>query len=452
MPAYHYIALNQEQKELSGIIEAPDDQTARQKLNALGLSVVSLNVTEPPKTGGTADSGKNVFEFEAIDKNSKKVTGTITSENAVKAYARLFDEYQLNVLAIYISSLNEKDKEEARKLGIASLQKEYEKTYGAKKKKQHGKEEDELAAEQAARKELLDKVAFTMQHVQNFLKEYSADLKIEERDTIQSYINQLIRIKESTNLEHIRTTCEKMLEHLQKQELFIQEEQKMGASVKLKAETSQMLEELKQTGLKQEIDIVKMAAGWAEKPLLKPIANVILRLLKANNPEIQRLRGQIKTINGQMRFYIKILIFGKSNIMRLEAWQSIKTLREEKKRLKMQMHAINEKEAAAAEANRKPSYFWENAGSAIGWVLAFYLLAYIASYPFTIKDFGLKISLPKSFYFYDSSFLKGVTILLFLAYCSIEIRNYWLKRHWAGTLVLYPITIFGFLLIVINLM
>jgi len=76
------------------------------------------------------DQDKKIrFEFDAFDKNGKKIVGTIVSEDPLKAYARLFDEYSLNVVSLFSAALSEQDKEQARKIGIESLRKQYEKIF-----------------------------------------------------------------------------------------------------------------------------------------------------------------------------------------------------------------------------------------------------------------------------------------------------------------------------------
>lgn len=455
MPAYHYVALSSAGKELSGIIEALDDASARANLNQLGLSVVSLKTLEtaPAQAAGTPapqtpEKGKTVFEFEAMDRKGRHVVGTIVGETSIKVFTRLFDEYQLNVTSLVAASATLQEKEQLRLAGVSELRAEYEKLTGSKKRGKEGETEEVQAA---ARRELLEKVDFTMREMEKFMKDYSQELKEEQRESIQSYLNQLVRIKESTNLEHIRATCEKMLDYIQKQELFIHEEDRLKESAKLKVETKELLGALKRTGLQSELDIVKSAGRWQEIPILRPLANFILRLFAAQNPEIRKLREEIKSVNHHLRSYWKMLLLGKSKTLKLEAWESIKTLREEKKRLKLKLQALKMEERKQYEVNRPESFFWDQVGAIIGWVLAFYLATYIIAYPLTVKLFNLP-PLPKSLYFYQTRITTVITLALFLAYAAVGIRNYWLRKHGGLTLLLYPLTVFGFLLIVINLM
>ncbi|MEK7172230.1 MAG: hypothetical protein AAB739_04955 [Patescibacteria group bacterium] len=449
MPAFHYTSLNKDNKTLSGVVEAVDEQSARKKMNSMGLSVISLNLAADEKHA--PQEGRTVFEFEAIDKINKKVTGTITAEDIVKAFAKLFDEYQLNVIFLAPQSSTPDEKEELRKAGIIKIQQEYEKLYA--KETQKNQEDEELIKRADQRKELIQKVDYTMQRIEVFLKQYNADLKTEERDAIQAYLNQLMRIKDSTNLEHIKNTCEKMLAHIQRQELFIHEEQKAKESAGIKAETQEMLSDIKHGTLTKDINIGKILEGLKEKPFLKPIINFLLNLSKPKNPEMEKAKDEIKATNKHIWSYIRIFIFAKSKLERNEAWTSIKSLFAEKKRLKLKSRVIEyeERKLQSQTDSNRSSAFWESTASAIGWILAFYIVSYAASYLFTIKSFQTP-PLPKSIYFYHSTFLKGITIFLFLAYGTIQARNFWLKNHWSAAYLLYPASIFAFLLIVINLM
>lgn len=449
MPSFHYTALNRDNKNLGGLIEAPDEQSARKKLNEMELSVISLNLAEDKLHA--EQTGKIVFEFEAIDKLNKKVTGTITSEDIVKAFARLFDEYQLNVIYLAPSSATESEKQEIRKNGLRPVQQEYGRLY-AKKSKALSNEETEAIKKAEERKELMQKIDSTMQRIENFLKQYSADLKSEEHNAIQSYLNQLMRIKDSTNLEHIRNTCEKMLAHIQKQELFINEEQKIKESAQVKAETHEMLSDLKRGAFSKEINISEFINKLKEKSFFGPIANFISNFIKPKNPEAEKTEDEIKSASKHIWSYIKIIISAKSKLERQAAWEGIKSMFAEKRRLKLKLHAMEEEEKNKDSGKTgETSAFLESLESGLGWILAFYLFSYIASYPFTIKSFG-NIALPKGFYFYHSTFAKTTTIFLFIAYATVAVRNFWLKNHTNVSYLLYPAALFGFLLIIINLM
>lgn len=450
MPSYHYLALNQAGNQLSGVIEAADQASAQATLNNLKLSVVSINAIENAQMAApNADSIK--FEFEALDRDGKKVVGTISSQSLVKAFARLFDEYKLDITYLTPALATLAEKETARKAGIVEIQKEYETLFAQKSKKAEAQAEQASSEQMEKHNELMKKIEFTTKKIKEFLIKYNADLINEERETIQSYLNQLIRIKDSTNLEHIRATCEKMLEHIQRQELFIHEEEKSKESARFKIDTRSMLDDLKRTGLQKDIDIEKTAVAWLSSPILKPLADFIINTFTEQNPEIKKLKMEIKTVNSNIWAYAKMIIPAKTKVIRGEAIESIKTLLKERSRIKMKIKSIKIEERKILSSSLEQSHSGDHLQSVIGWLLSLYLITYLITYPFSIKTFSTFL-LPKSFYFYQPRLTTIVTIFLFLSYGALGIRNYWLRRHPMAPYIIYPFTIFAFLLIIINLM
>lgn len=457
MASFRYIALNQDQKELSGVIEAPDEARARDKLNELGLSVVSLVVFAASNIPGTALpeakpglTSLPIFEFEALDVNNKKISGTISAHDLVKAYGRLTTEYQLGLIALVRAEATQEQKERAKAAGLGDIKEKYEKLYGIKIKKLEKEEEgDSSLLLQKKRKELFDIVDFTTSRIERFLQLYGADLKVEERHTLQGYLNQLVRIHTSTNLDHIRGTCERMLMHIQEQELFLHEEQKLKESTELKTETKELLSQLKRTGLNKNIDILGSLRGLKNIKFLSPLSGFLERLLPETPPELKKLEEEKRGLNRQLLAYLKMVIFTKSAVVRAEAMSSIKTISEEKKRLKLKIHALKES-LQMQSTPQAETYLLPHLRYFFGWLLTFHLIFYLLSYPFTMKQFGSFIP-PQVVYFYSSSFTKAFTLFIFFFYAALSLHEFWLSKKAFAGIVLYPMTLVAFLFLAINL-
>lgn len=440
MSAYHYIALSQDGKELSGIIEAPDELEARKKLNGLGLSVVSLEPTNEVSVAPSHPT-KTTFEFTAFDKNRKKVVGTIAADDVAEAYSRLFSQYQLDVTGL---SSNGKE------FDITEIQETYEKLHSIEGVSSASGEKTALSnAETLERTELLQKVDFTMVKIQEFLKLYGTDLKQDERETIQAYMNQLIRIKGSTNLEHIRMTCEKMLDHVQRQELFIHEEQKMKESTHIKVETREMLSSLKRTGLKQEISFASIVSKMQTIKFLKPLTDLLLKMAPPQTTEIRQLKDEIKSVNRHMWEYVRIL-FTRNSVVRHEAWQTIQTLFAEKKRLNLKLNSLIDEEKKRTAVAEVPSRAEDHIKSGLGWVFGVYFLLYAITYPLTIKK--VPFAFPGNLYFYQTTLPKYMAIFCFFFYAAFQAQHLFFPKAKAVKFVLYPGTFLIYLLILINLM
>ncbi|MBP9718366.1 hypothetical protein KBD59_03660 [Candidatus Gracilibacteria bacterium] len=445
MLAFHYVAINPQRQQLSGVIEAADEQTARKKLNDLGVSIISISLVDAPAHD---ESTKPVFEFEAFDKNGKKIVGTIVGEDALVAYARLFEAYQLNVIYLCVRNASESEKNEARKNGIADLQARYEKI---KVKSLDASQPAALGIgiNEAERQVLLEKINSTTKRIIDFLTQYNADLKPDERDIIQSYLNQLSRIKDSSNLDHIRSTCERMLEHIQKQELFINEKEKRKVSATLKLQTHNLLDQLKATGLQQEISLASVTKKLEQKPLLEPIARLLNRFFAEPDPAIQSISDQIKGVNHNITTYIRVLFIGPKSI-RHEAWESIKVLRGEKKRLMLQREALRQqaRKITTAEGTVENGILYDLSG----WLLGFYMVGYFSTYLFTIKQIGATKP-PHVFFFYSSALTNDIVLGIFILFCIQRSMTFFVSQdqpvvRWGA----YAGGLISYLLLSINLL
>ncbi|KKU80361.1 MAG: hypothetical protein UY05_C0009G0008 [Candidatus Peregrinibacteria bacterium GW2011_GWA2_47_7] len=427
MHTFHYTVVNQDKKELSGTIEAPDEITARKRLNELGFAVMSLAVlddaTVVPATPETGSSG-NSLNFEGIDRNNKKVRGTITAESPLAGFRRLMDEFHLT-----ITSLGDED--------LASLQGAYE---DLKKKNKHGAEPSSTgSATGSDRQELALTVNDTVQKIQLFLEKYGALLKTDEKNKIKSYIDQLARIKDSTNVEHVRATCSKMLTYIQEHEIFEKEEDTVRERTDITVETKELLHDLEQHGLKKEIDINEILIQWKDRPFLGGIAHFILSLTFADHPDVQKLRKELKTVKGHLWSYVKIWLHPKNSAFRQEAVEHIQSLLRERSKIREQ---LNDMIYTLKHANGSAYTFLEKIVILSGWLLAFYVIYYSASFVLTMKAWNIQ-NLPKSLAVYHSPLFSATIIFFFIAHSTAQIKQLFFPNSFTATLALIPTAIIG---------
>src|SRR3989338_5299487 len=99
---FKYTATNNQGKTLSGIINAGNETLARTQLNNLGFSILELKAITDDVISPKPKSEKlEKFEFEALDKNGKKIAGTIPAKDPVLAYKRLFEEYHFTIQQLH---------------------------------------------------------------------------------------------------------------------------------------------------------------------------------------------------------------------------------------------------------------------------------------------------------------------------------------------------------------
>lgn len=464
---YHYIALSQESRELSGVIEAAQEIEARAKLNELGMSVVSLTIVaeDAQLVAKHTAAGKEtsaIFEFEAFDQNKKKVVGTIAAQDEFQAFIRLIEEYRLSVYYLVSSQLDIPSKKKTRLQGIGILQKQYndyKKTIPVStKNKTNGnsqlveREKNNVAG--IEKNKLLVTINETIDKINAFIANYGPQIKLEERDTIMSYINQLIRIKGSSNIDHIKATCEKMLSHIQKQELFINEQERIKESAHLKLETSKLLDELNASRLSKAIYINDLIEKWQKSQILPSIGNYFASWFPPLNSQMREKKTHIAAVGMNLHTYYKTLIRGSSKALRSEAWEAIKLLRAQKKRLQLEYNALVSEERRIIDAHSSVKTLQSSAffGSLVGFLISFYLIAYYISYFFTVKKTSWLPFLPDNFFFYQTSYIKAITLLLFLMYA---IKSFFRQHDDYNDPILktvaYTISFISFMFIAVNL-
>jgi hypothetical protein len=133
MTKFYYVAVsNSAHKKIIGSLSSENEKAAREALNKAGMSILSITLEKPSEW----DEGK-VFEFEILDKTSKKFSGEIISNNEDEIFDKFVDEFNFNKINyIYSSSISEEDKIKAREKGISEIVQRRQKNDEEKKDKE----------------------------------------------------------------------------------------------------------------------------------------------------------------------------------------------------------------------------------------------------------------------------------------------------------------------------
>src|SRR3989338_2035753 len=313
MAQFQYTAVNNGGKKLSGLIGAATEEEARKQLNTFGISLLAIQkMAETAAQSVTQEAGTSdvlpKFEFEAFDKIGKKVLGTIQASNRYKAFKRLMDEYQFEVSYVVAAGATEEEKVKAKVEDLSALKAEYEAQNKVTDKEVI--EEQKISTEfETQRKNLLQKVDFILEKIKGLLAAYMDELTPESRKLIQGYIDKLLRIKSSTNLDYIQSTSEELLKKVQDQELFLHKEKMQGQRDHLKLEAQKMMATLHSkpvaAGITENIEDIQEKLGESDNQLFKGLAAFIARFLPT--PEEKVLREKISTVNRDIWTYRKIV-------------------------------------------------------------------------------------------------------------------------------------------------
>jgi hypothetical protein len=343
MPKYRYIVINPESKQLEGTIGAPDPDSAKRELNQLGFTVISMNEVADETMAAQAEMA--VFEFAAIDKNQRRVIGTIQAPDRYSAFKRLISEYALQVEYIIDNNLSEPDKQNERLKGVMDLQDLINEEQQLVQKKETGEEKD--LKEFLNKQEILkDQINFVLNKVRDMLDSYEKDMKIETKAKIRYYVDKLMRIRTSTNLDYVRKTAEELLLFLQKEELFLNEQAHLKDRTKMLIEAKSMTMQLKKSKTKNSISISDSLRHWRQEHIydnpniggmdwfLNLFVSIVIGPVKESE-EILECRHNIVTVNSQIWQYIHLWMEASTPEFKTETGDGLKRLFNEKKKLKI---------------------------------------------------------------------------------------------------------------------
>jgi hypothetical protein len=440
MAQFQYTAVNSAGKKLSGVIGAASEDDARKQLNTFGISLLAIEkVGETPVASVTQEPGTSSelpkFEFEAYDKMGRKVLGTIPASNRYKAFKRLMDEYQFEVSYVVPSGASEEDRLKAKQEGLDALKAEYE-AGAAKKSSEQVADEKQNAAFEAKRQDLLQKVDFILNKIKSLLGEFTNDLKPESRKLIQGYIDKLLRIKSSTNLDYIEQTSEELLKKVQDQELFLTKEKMLAERDHLRLEAQKMMAELharpSEVTLTQNIE--EMHNKWVEStnPLLKGIGQFLARFIPTAEEKL--LQQKISAIRREIWTYRKIVWTSPANI-KTEAQTSLNTLTQERDRLLQELKALKRKRAEVSPEEIPEPLITEELTGFLGWLLAFYLGAYFIGVYVLAKSLPTGNPLPGGFNLLSSDLLRNLLLSIFVWYTVLSLRLEYLRYKPGATLL-----------------
>ncbi|MFA5792970.1 MAG: hypothetical protein WC897_03830 [Candidatus Gracilibacteria bacterium] len=453
MAQFQYTAVNSAGKKLSGVIGAVTEEEARKQLNTFGISLLAIEKTGDTQTAtitqepGTS-SNLPKFEFEAYDKLGRKVLGTIPSSSRYNAFKRLMDEYQFEVSYVVPVGANEEERLKAKNEDLEVLKIEYEAKIG---KTEEQKESASLSKEfEAKRQELLKKVDFILGKIKALMTEYAEEIRPDSKKLIQNYIDKLLRIKSSTNLDYIEHTSEELLKKVQDQELFLHKEKSLSQRTKLKIQTEEMMAELHarpvEFKITKQIDEAHERLSVSHSRFLRGLGQVISRFIPTEAEK--ELQQRIKAISRQIWTYRKI-VWTAPKEATLEAKQSLERLKNEKNRLQIELKQIKiSAKTKEGEDLIKEPLLTEEVNSFLGWLLAFYLGAYFLSHYLLAKEIPGGNPLPGEFNLLTSPLLRTLLISVFVWHILLTLRLDHLRyKSWANMAMLSLGLILNFSLI-----
>ncbi len=460
MLKFRYQVINKENKQLSGVISAPDEKSARNELKELGFAVLSIEEAKDMEEVNTVTDKKlPLFEFSAIDKNKKKVGGSIQSVDRISAYRRLLSEYNLEVEYIVDASLSAEEKLNEKKKGVYDLQMEIEEELTKTQKQTVDEKELQEFTEKQAILKL--QIEFVLKKVKEMLDLYEHIMKPETKENIRRQVEKILRIKNSTNLEYVKKTAEELLTFLQQEEIYFNEESLTRERTKMLIEAKSMMMQLRKGKSKVNLSLSEKLRQWRtnhqhEKlTFSEKIINVVISLIIGTAPEtleVMKCREEIANANTQLQQYMRLYFQSTTTDMKIETKEALKKLWQERKKMKKRLKTLQQEARENSEKKGQESPFTlirKELVTFSGYLLCLYLIYYFVSLYLSTKELNI---IPPSIVInvFQSTFIKYLIPTLFIIHGTLAIKTYFLEKTRWASLVLGPVSALLIIIIYLN--
>ncbi len=412
MAKYQYNAVGKQGKNLTGIIEADNEENARKKLNKLQLSVISI--TKVDKEENT-ESNFNKFKFEARDTEDKKVIGTISSRDLLSAFKRLIQEYNLKVIKLASITASQQQFDESTNQ-VTKLYSEIE-ILEKNKKSDNTAEIIKTQKKQRKFKKTIDDIILV---ISTILTKHKADLRPEAVTFFEKYQNHLLKIKNSENFDNLVSSAIRALEEIEKAKIFIDEKTNKEEKLNLRLQAMNLKELLKE-----------------QKPTKNPLTRFIEKL-GLNKKITQKKSG------GTPHFkYLKLLFTTKSKELKKHLISNffnkiLSIVKPPAKSLSTQKPQKTEK-----QANWEKIAFNITTGLLIGYMTYYFLAVFISEKILNRQVSGI-------FYIYNTSLLVYIIIGVIFLHSAIRLRSLLDEHKINHSKITYTLFSVLYLLIIIN--
>jgi hypothetical protein len=462
MPHFRYTVVNKENNQLVGEIDAPSIDVAREDLQELGFSIVAIEETKAGKLEpGTA------FEFKGKDTENRPITGTIKSEEIYQAFKRLITEYELDVQYIVQADLNEKEKAKQKTAGIKILMKKYQEEVMKNTDKYHEKKFKKIDRNFEKQKALIMRqIDYVLGKVKEAVDGFAKELNPEDKQKIKDYVNRILRLKNTTNLEYLKNTSRDLLKFLQNAEVFSSGKSKIEEKLSLYAETEDMINHLdkgKDFGVYEDLEdqLLRWQSenikGKKRISLLDRAKNIlfsiIIRIIHQPK-EIRKLTKELHFLSRELKQYYGVYLKTKDQTFRKESLESIKKLKIKKTKIKEKIKKLKDEERRQLKEMGELNYFEKIISSVnelTGWLLFFYLAFYFVSAIIINKEvFFSNYEIPSIFYLFQSGLIKYILPLIFLLHITTSVKLHFFKKNMISNIVLFPVFAIFSLLVLFN--
>lgn len=451
---FKYTALNPDNRQTSGVLEASDLEVAKQELHQMNLSILVINkISDEEYVQKNTEeqavkvrSGILTYSFKAKDPYQKVIEGTIDAKDIYSAFKRLISHYHFQVLALH--------PQEQSDLADAILQTNFEadfKLWQQQLKAEGIDLEKELRAtplnkdlegeNEVLNRKIVEEIDQFIIKAKGVLKSHSDQFSLSFLEAIKNKLANLERIRSSNNIENITKVSNELYELLSHPDRFSStSEEKQGA----------YRETLSTIG-KNEL-IQKQAEATANQfSAMKGGFDQVLGKLQGVKSALPTMDTSSVT---DWRFLVKSFWLylkaprGPLKTARYEAFKNAREKRRSKVSEEKRQRWKKFSEFWNASINRDYTLFFTELNSFVGWLLAFYVTYLFASGLSLEKGVGL----PESFVLKTlrDPLILNVTFFLLWTHLVLKVKLNLFHKQFLASLLFFGFAGIFYGMVVVN--
>lgn len=453
---FKYTALNPDNKETTGILEAPNVEAAKKELHQMNLSILVINKISEQEyqesAGKQQETRKNTgiitYIFKAQDAYQKVIDGTIDAKDAYSAFKRLIINYHFQVLALHPKQQDDLDD--------TILQTNFKADSAQWKVKL---KEEGIDLEQALRVQPVDKDLEGENEVINkkiaqqidqfiiqakgIIKVHSEHFSVAFLEEINNKLANLERIRASNNLDNITRVSNELYELLNHPDRFAslsQEKQQTYNQSLAGIERSELIE--KQYKAEQMAKKIGVMKGGVD---------TVVDKLKSVTPTSQSTQTSSVTdwrfLANSFWLYLKAPR-GPLKEARYEAFKSAMEKRKAKVKEEKKERKVVLKDFWKNRVNRDYEFLFQEINGFVGWLLAFYIL-----YLFLVSvslERGVGLSEEFVLKTLEGPLIVNVTLFLVWLHLILKVKLNLFHKQFLGSFLLFVFAGATYGMVVVN--
>jgi hypothetical protein len=221
---FYFQAVDNDSKRISGSIFAENEVQAKEKIKKQGLALFSIESFSSEKS--KSETGMDTYSFQGTNTEGQHVRGKIEAVSDYEAYKKLRRDYEFEVTSIVSNNLDLEAKNKLIQSGISEdFKLRYKEDSFAFKKKKRKKRIEVIELSAKDKKELAfysSQITELAREIRNMLEKSEKYIDRDKKREILKRIGLLERLKRSNAIDHLKTLTNKLIDQIADDKIFME--------------------------------------------------------------------------------------------------------------------------------------------------------------------------------------------------------------------------------------